>query len=260
MLKKAGTLLTMAVVFFVLLAVGLAGCGDEGEIFLEAGSQGRPGNSTVYDLEPGTMYLVRNGITWHIVQTDGTLGSRLVQLNRPALEFALANPLFGPLDPGVTTIRGLSNGTVFSVYAFYRPDDDFYVTPDTETQSNFLKTRQKNIVVDLSLAAAFNMTAAFFSPGVIDRFSELIFVTPDIDNTPQEETITGGSPRINGGPEWEYRFDGGMASVSESQPLIIKVASSSWQRGYFSLSGEMPHSFTMFSKRSLSDPDRPPSR
>jgi len=71
MLKKAGTLLTMAVVFFVLLAVGLAGCGDEGEIFLEAGSQGRPGNSTVYDLEPGTMYLVRNGITWHIVQTDG---------------------------------------------------------------------------------------------------------------------------------------------------------------------------------------------
>jgi len=260
MLKKTGTLLSIAI---VLLAAGLAGCGDEGEVFLEAGSHGRPGNGAVHDLEPGTAYLVRNGNNWHLVRKDGTLGGRLVQLNRPALEFALErNTEVGPLDPGVTTISGLSNDAVLCVYAFYRPDDNFYMAPDIEAQekTNNLRTRQKNSVVDLSRASAWDMTAARFGPGVIDRFSELIFVTPDIDNIPQEERITGGSPRINGGPEWEYRFDGGMANVSASRPLIIRVASSSWQRGYFSLSGEMPRNLTMVSKRSPSDPDRPAFR
>ena len=260
-MKKAGTLTVIATALSVLLAVWLAGCGNEEEVFLEAGSQGSPGNGAVLDLEPGIMYLVRSGNNWRTVLPGGALGGGLAQLNRPALEEALKEGSeFGPLDPGVTTIKGLSNGDVLCVYAFYRPEDSFNIAPDTEAQGTNLRTRHKNIVVDLSRAADRNTTAAYFSPDVIDRLSEIIFVTPDIDNIPQEETVTGGSPVIKGGPEWEYRFDGDMSNVNESRPLMIRAASSPWQRGYFTLSGAMPQKFTMFSKRSASDPDRPASR
>jgi len=170
MLKKAEILPVIATALFVLLAVGLAGCGNEEEVFLEAGSQGQPGNGAVLDLEPGAMYLVRNGNNWHTVRKDGALGSRLNQLNRPALESALKEDAeFGPLNPGVTEIRGLSNGSALCVYTFYRPNDSFNVAPDTEAQGTSLRTRHKNIVVDLSLAAVRNTTAAYFSPDVIGR-------------------------------------------------------------------------------------------
>ena len=246
---------------FVLLTAGFIGCGSEEAVFLEAGSQGRPGDGAVQGLEPGTMYLVRSGNDWYTVRKNGTLGGRLLRLNRPLLEFAFdREPHFGPLDPGVTAISGLPNNLVISVYAFYRPDNDFYLVPDSRTELNNLRTWHKNTVVDLTNAAAFNMTAAFFSPGAIGQFSELIFVTPDIDNVPQDEIITGGEPVIKGGPEWEYRFNGGMGNVSESRPLIIRAASSPWQRGYFSLSGELPEKFTMVSKRNPSDPDMPSVR
>jgi len=121
-------------------------------------------------------------------------------------------------------------------------------------------TRLKNTVIDLYAAASFDRTSGYFNSNALDGFSELIFVTPDIYNAAQEDKVTGGSPTVIGGPEWEYRLVIGTSDISDANPLWITVGSGPGEKGYFRFSGEMPQRFTMYSKRNSADADRPNQR
>ncbi|MCL2044524.1 MAG: hypothetical protein FWG89_10335 [Treponema sp.] len=249
----------------LLAAAGLLiACGDGAadKIYLAAGSQGLPGNGYVYGLESGAAYLLQNGRNWYTVQGDGTVGCMLFQLNRPEIANAVICGEFAALDAGVTTITGLDNNQPVNVYKYWKPSDHFLINAWNATGqvTEVVATFQRNTIIDLSEVGKYQWTSAYFGFDVIDHRSEIIFITPDVDNIPQENMITGGSPRIAGGSEWEYRFDGGMANVSESSPLRVKVSASAGQRGYFTLSGEMPLQLTMISKRTVFDYDRPNPR
>ena len=248
----------------LLLAAGLlAACADGAadKVYMAAGSQGVPGDGAVSDLEPGSMYLLRSGRNWYPVKSDGTLGERLEQLNRPELSAALASKNLEPLASDVTGIAGLGKITV-NVYKYWKPTDNFLVNAWNATgeTDDVVATRQRNTVIDLSGLGAYSRTGANFGPDVIDSKSELIFVTPDVDNVPQVNTVYGGSPKITGGSEWEYLFDGDMANISGSRPLYVKVSGEFGRKGYFTLSGEMPFQFAMVSKRLSFDHDRPNPR
>jgi len=246
-----------------MLAAVCAACGvEEDKIYLEGGSQGVAGDGRVENLEPGAMYLLRNGQDWYTVKSDGTVGARLYTLNSPLLASALNTPVFAPLAKGVTAITGLSNDMRISVYKYFRAEDHFFVSSwklAFQGESGGT-TRLKNTVIDLYAVAVFDLTSVYFNSNTLDKFSELLFVTPDIYNTAQEDKVTGGSPVVNGGPEWEYRLLIGTSDISDDKPLWIKVSSSPGESGYFRLSGEMPQRLTMFSKRTDDDPDRPDQR
>ena len=251
-----------ALIIGMLLAAGLlSACGDgaAGKVYLDSGSQGLPGNGMVYDLEPGSMYLLQKGGNWYPVKADGTLGGKLVQLNRPEVYNAAE---LAPLDPGVTKITGLDNNMTANVYKFWRPSDEFLINAWNAAgqEDNVTATYQKNTVIDLSGVGEYNWTYAWFGFDVVDLRSEIIFITPDVDNIPQEDVITGESPGIAGGSEWEYLFDGGMANVSEERPLRVKVSDAPGRKGYFTLSGEMPQRLTVASKRTVFDFDKPKQR
>jgi len=246
-----------------MLAVVCAACAvEEDKPYLDGGSQGVAGDGRVENLESGAMYLLRNGQDWYTIKSDGTVGARLYQLNSPLLASALNTRVFAPLAKGVTEITGLSNDMRISVYKYFRAEDHFFVSSwDLAFQGESGgTTRLKNTVVDLNPAAAFDLTSVYFNFNVLDRFSELLFVTPDIYNAAQEDKVTGGSPVVNGGTEWEYRLFIGTSDISDSNPLWIHVGSGPGETGYFRLSGEMPQRFTMFSKRTFADPDRPRQR
>jgi hypothetical protein len=247
------------------LAAGLlSACGDgaAGKIYLAAGSQGQAGDGAVYGLEPGAMYLLQNGRNWHPVKSDGTLGPVLVQLNRPEVSNAVIAGNLAPLDAGVTAVTGLDNDMRANVYKYWKPADEFLINAWNATggEANVAATYQRNTVTDLSGLGSYSRTYAWFGLDVTDAKSELIFITPDVDNIPQEGIFDGGSPRIAGGSEWEYRFDGGMAGVSASRPLRVKVSAAAGQKGYFTLSGGMPPRMTIVSKRTSSDYDKPNPR
>jgi len=253
----------------LLAAVLLSACGDGAAdtVYLAAGSQGLPGSGNVYDLEPGSMYLLQNGRNWYPVRSDGALGDKLAQLNRPELYNAARDGELAPLDIGVTKITGLDNNMSANVYKYWKPSDNFLINAwnaagqtDEEEAAEIVATNQKNTVIDLTELGMYAWTNAFFGFDVIDAKSEIIFITPDLDNIPQEDVITGGSPKIAGGSEWEYRFSGGMGNVGKNRPLFVKVSSVAGQKGYFTLSGEMPLRLTMISKRSFFDNDKPSPR
>jgi len=248
----------------LFLAVLPLACEDgaEGKIYLAGGSQGLAGDGMVYGLEPGSMYLLQNGLNWHPVRSDGTLGPRLSLLNRPELSAAAEAGEFAALDPGVTTVAGFHNSLSVNVYKYWKPADEFLINAWNETgdAANVVATYQKNTVIDLTGVGKYDRTSVYFGVDVIDAASELIFITLDVSNIPQENVFTGGSPVIAGGSEWEYRFDGGMANVSSARPLRVKVSAAFGQRGYFTLSGEMPPQLTVISKRTSFDYDKPNSR
>jgi len=254
-----------ALIIGVLLAAGLlAACGDGAadKVYLAAGSQGLPGDGTVYDLESGSMYLLQNGGYWYPVKGDGTLGGKLAQLNRPEVSNAALFMDLAPLDTGVTAITGLDNNMTVNVYKYWKPSGNFLINAWNAAgqAAGVAATCQKNTVIDLSEAGKYDRTNAWFGLDVIDDKSELIFITPDVVNIPQENVITGGAPKIAGGSEWEYRFDGGMANVSASRPLHVRVSAALGRKGYFTLSGEMPARLTMISKRTGFDYDKPNPR
>ena len=255
--KKCMWILLLAVV------VLLFACENEGEnnVFLVAGSQGEAGSGMVYGLESGSMYLVQNGRNWYPVKSDGTLGGKLTQLNRPEVSDALLSGELAGLGAGVATITGLDNNEPVNVYKYWQPSDHFLINAWNATgeASEVVATNKRNTIIDLSEVGKFLQTQAFFGLDVLDYRSELIFITPDVDNIPQENIITGGPARIAGGSEWEYRFDGGMANVSKSRPLHVKVSAALGKKGYFTLSGEMPLQLSMISKRSGFDFDKPPN-
>jgi len=246
-----------------MLAAICAACGvEENKVFLDGGSQGGAGDGRVGNLESGAMYLLRNGRDWYTVKSDGTVGARLHQLNSPLLASALGAGVLAPLDAGVTEITGLSNDMRVSVYKYARPVDEFHVASwrlAFQGESS-VTTRLKNTVIDLYDAAVFDLTSVYFNSNALDRFSEIIFVTPDIFNAAQEEKVASGSPVVAGGPEWEYRLEIGTSDINADNPLWIHVGPGLEERGYFRFSGKMPQRFIMSSKRSSSDPDRPRQR
>jgi len=232
---------------------------EEDKVALDGGSQGIAGDGKVENLEPGALYLLRNGQDWYTVKKDGTVGARLLQLNSPLLASALNTSAFAPLDETVTEITGLSNDLSVSVYKYFRADDHFFVSSWGLAFQNGpgVTTRLKNTVIDLNPAAAFNLTSGYITSKAIDKFSELIFVTPDTYNAAQEDKITGGSPKVAGGPEWEYSLVIGSSDISAASPMWIHVGSDPGERGYFRISGELPRQLTMNSKRGSDDPDKP---
>jgi hypothetical protein len=246
-----------------MLVIVCAACGIiEDNVYLDGGSQGVAGNGRVENLESGAMYLLRNGQNWYTVKGDGTVGARLYQLNSPLLASAVNTRAIAPLNDGVTAITGLSNDMNISVYKYYRPEDHFYISSWSLSfqGAESVTTWLKNTVIDLNVAAAFDRTSAYFNSNALDTFSEIIFVTPDVYNAAQEAKVTGGSPVVNGGTEWEYRLVIGTSDISDTRPLWINVGSDPGEKGYFRFSGEMPQRFTMYSKRNSADSDRPNQR
>ena len=247
----------------VMLAAACMACRvEEDKVYLDGGSQGIAGNGRVENLESGALYLLRNGRDWYTIKSDGTVGARLYQLNSPLLASALNTAAFAPLAGGVTAIKGLSNDMNISVYKYFQPDDNFHISSwDLAFQgTESVATRLKNTVINLYDAAKFDRTNAHFNSNALDKFSEILFVTPDIFNAAQEMKVTGGAPVVNGGPEWEYRLAIGSSDISTANPLWITVGSAPGESGYFRFTGKMPQRFTMFSKRSPADPDRPNQR
>jgi hypothetical protein len=229
-------------------------------VYLEDGSQGFAGNGKVYGLEPGTMYLVRNGYKWYPVKDDGTLGKQLVQLNHPMLTQAITDGELQRLGPDVTEITGLRNESIISVFKFGRPTSNWYLIPwpTIHRGNDQYVTHQKNMVIDLSLPAFRNTHTLTFTDNAMGKDTTLIFVTPDLINVPQSYSVTSSPPDVIGGAEWSFGF-GSLNYNSENGPMQLVVSDKPGQRGYFTITGSQPNWMDKSTKRASNDQDRPPS-
>jgi len=241
----------------------LAACTNGSSIvWLEDGSQGQAGDRMVYDLDSGAMYLVRMGQTWYPVKSDGTMGTRLLQLNHVELNKAQVDGEFEALASDVTKITGLSNDFVMCVYKYGRPTDSCYLVHGTSSSqgANQFITGQKNMVIDLGLPSFTTQKRITFMDDVIIKDSVFIFVTADLINLPQSETVTGSSaPEVLGGVDWYYAFGNMDYTVNSSNPFKFWVSDKPGQTGYFCISGPPPSTITKRTKRASSDHDRPPT-
>ena len=250
----------------VVVALLVSCGGDMDTVWLEIGSQGIPGNGAVQGLDSGSMYLARNGRTWHPITSDGTPGAPLAQLNRAALAEALDSGDLQPLAAGTTRISGFSNGSILSVYKYGRPTGNWYlVADDGVSQGNQFETRRRNMVVDLSDAEFSRLRKRWirFGENVMDRGTVFIFVTADFTNEPQNEIVMSGSaPDVTGGAEWYYSFGNMSRTESSREPFRIWVSPEPGQRGFFSVSGDLgvqPGSVETESRRGSNDLDQPTS-
>jgi hypothetical protein len=243
------------------LIMVFAACDNEMDIvYLEDGSQGFAGDGKVYGLESGAMYLVRNGIKWFPVRSDGTLGRQLEQLNYPMLNRAIADGDLVRLDNDITEITGLANGSIISVFKFGRPDRNWYLIPWSTIHrgNDQFVTNQRNMVIDLSLPSFRNTHTLTFTGEAMGRDTILIFVTPDLINVPQRFSVTSNPPNVIGGAEWHFSF-GNLNYNSENGPMRLEVSDKPGQRGFFTITGSQPNSLDKLTKRGSGDQDRPPS-
>lgn len=231
-------------------------------VWLEDGSQGKEGDSMVYDLDPGSMYLVRSSQTWYPVNAEGKLGKALLQLNyRELNEVQIAHELES-LDPDITAITGLSNDMVISVFKYGRPTTNSYLVHGTTSSqdANQFITNQKNMVIDLGSASFSNLARITMMDNVLDARSIFIFVMADTVNIPQDNTVTGTTqPKVEGGADWYYNIGNMHENVSSSRPFRVWVSAKPGQNGYFTISGPPPSNIAKRSKRLSGDHDIPPS-
>jgi len=239
---------------FVISALALATCVNDLDIlYLVPGSQGEAGDTKVYDLYSGSMYLVKIGYNWYPVKEDGTLGRKLIVLNYLTVDEAFRNDELQPLASGVTEITGFSNDQIVNVFAYIRGKRaDSNLLPDD--------TKQRNTVVDMTHSdfTSVNSDRArlTFEDGIEDVDSFFIFLTKEVNNYPESFSYST-DPRwpapIQGGPDWFYELSigtrGNLFKPSVTNPFRYWVSDEPGEKGYFCVSGPMPGYVEVRTKR-----------
>ena len=248
-MRRIVEVLILIMIFMIFMS-----CNTDGDgVYLEKGSQGEVKNGKVTGLDSGSMYLVRIGLNWYPVKSDGTMGGKLAMLNYRELNSARSANELQALAAGVTEISGFPQDAFASVYKYGRPTFDWYLVSREISAQRIDRyvTWQKNMVIDLSgLGHAHFVT--FYDDDVLDKDNVIIFVAADVINRPQEEVVTGSSvPDVLGGADWYYEF--GSISASQSRPFYVNVSDHQGQKGFFTISGSQPSKLTKNLKRGSSN-------